>query len=146
MEKRPMLDVYCLGDKWPKQLRLDLLRCVPGISLHPASWAIDLDAMKSNWWCYFYECETISMSILDIMPTLIDPTLRDAQSGKRYNGFTFFILDVSNTKEIYYSTRLIHKDVPMDMSTLTPTIARGFERILDGWVYSSNINLSLHRY
>lgn len=144
--KKPTLDVYCLGDKWPKQLRLDLLKYVPGVVLHPASWKLDTSTMRSNWWCYFYDCESVSKSILEILSILVDPTLRDVKTGKRYNGFTFFLLDERNTSEIYYSTRLIHKDIPVDMETLIPSVDTGFERILDGWVYTTNIGLSLHRY
>ena len=144
--KRPVLDAYCLGDKWPKQMRLDLLHYVPGISLHPASWSIDLSTMRSNWWCFFYDCESISKPILEIMSVLVDPTLRDIRTGKRYNGFTFFMLDENNTREVFYSTRLIHKDIPVDMDKLVPMVSTGFERILDGWIYTRNVNLSLHRY
>ena len=145
LDRRYTLDAFCLGDKWPKQMQGDILHYVPDAYLHPASSVIDLSAMRSNWWCFFYDCETISKPILEIMGTLVDPTLRDIRTGKRYNGFTFFLLDESNTSEVYYSTRLIHKDIPVDMDRLVPLLTTGFERILDGWVYTSNINISLRR-
>ena len=139
------LDAFCLGDKWPFQMRLDLLKYIPKVYLHPASWKVDVKSVKSQWWCFFYECETVSGAILEILPKLIDPRLRNPRTSKPYNGFTFFILDERDTSHIYYSTRLIRKGVPVGKD-LSPKGAYGFERILDGWIYTNDPVLSLHKY
>lgn len=139
------LDAFCLGYKWPNQMRIDLLKHIPNIRLHPASWKVDIKSVTAPWWCFFYECETISGAILEVLPILIDPNLRNPKTDKPYNGFTFFILNENDTSEIYYSTRLIHNGVAVN-SRLCPRGAYGFERILDGWIYTNDPKLSLHEY
>lgn len=139
------IDIFLLGKKWPVKLEQGIKHYIPDAVLHAPSDKIDISKCVSDWWMYVYECEDISEPIYRILPILVDPSLRNPKTGRRYKGFTFFLIDTNNTVELYYSSRLFHKDTPFNFHKLMPLVDTDFERILDGWIYTNEPHTSLNQ-
>jgi hypothetical protein len=132
--KSAPLDVFVLGKTIPLKLRDSIVKAVPDARIVCVD-TVSPEDIQAPFWMFMYEEEWLSKGYIDVLALIIDPNLR-APDDTLYNGFTLFMLDFNDTSKIKYQTRIIRKGVPFDPETLHPTINDGFERILDGWIYT----------